>query len=561
MTAWDGVRDAIDRKDPGRVMALVRKLDDAGRREVADALPGRLRELRAGAEWGILEHGLIEPLLLAGAGTIGGAAAAATWLCRRELEVRPGRLQRSGLVRDLDKVTAARPAGWRADVGQRIADRLRVSDDRLESLWHMSASLTLSAGADAPAADGFVVGWALIADPSGLADDPFLDALVPRLFDADGVGAALADDETRARWDREREGTWAEALAGLTGTGRLDRTALIDGCVSRFLRGGTARELRFFVRLHDRLDPADGEAAARVRDHVRLLPAAPSTVADLALRQVRLADDREPLDASLFGEAADALAFRPEKKLVRTGLTWLDRTARLRDRVDATVRAVSAVFTSEALDLRERAVKIAVKHAGRVDGATRDAVRDAAAELPGDLRAAIAAAYGDVEASAGPAPVPSGPPPFVPRTPPAPIASLAELAEEFTRLRHAEFVWEPTERFLAALVEFAYTDPAATRETLRPLVPPDALTPDQTYGMHPTSRFLYGWALQAVQGLLGRHGTSRPATAGTGRAAPGWTARRSSGSSSGARPRSRPSSGGCRCCSPRPPRAAATSRP
>ncbi|QFG20625.1 DUF6493 family protein [Actinomadura sp. WMMB 499] len=517
MTAWDGVRDAIDRKDPGRVMALVAKLDDAGRREVADALPGRLRELRAEARWGMLERGFIEPLLLAGAGTIGGAAAAATWLCRRDLETWVTRLRHGGLAaRDLEKVTAARPAGWRADVGHRVADRIRVSDDwgRMESLWRIAAALVLSAGADAPESDGFVVGWTNVTDPSGLADDPFLDALVPRLFDADGVGAALAEDEARLRWDRDRTGTWDESLAALADTGRLDRAALLDGCVGRFLRGGTARELRFFVRLHDLLDPTADEAAARVRDHVRLLPAAPSTVADLALRQVRLADDREPLAAPLFEEAADALLFRPEKKLVRAALTWLDRTARKRDRAGATVRAVAAVFSSGSLDLRERAVKIAVKHAGRVDGATRETVRNAAAELPGDLRAAIAAAYGGADAIAEPMPVPSGPPPFVPRTLPDPIASLAELAEEFTARAHRTFDWRTTERFLAALVEFAFTDPSGTRETFRRLT--QGLPPGHRV-LHPSTDAQYYWAEFAVGALLAPPIADRRPISGSGR--------------------------------------------
>lgn len=499
MTAWDDVRAAIDAKDQGRVMALVAKLDDAGRREVADALPGRLRELRARAEWNVLERGYVEPLLLAGAGTIGGAAAAAGWLCRRELEVWSTRFRRGGLHRDLVKVTAARPAEWRADVGRRIADRLRITDDRMDSLWPIAAAFVLSAGADAPASAGFVVGWTTLTDPSALADDPFLDALVPRLFDADGVGGALADDEARVRWDRDRTGTWAGALADLAAAGRLDRAALIDGCVGRFLRGGTPHELRFFVRLHDRLDPAADEAAARVRDHVRLLPSAPSTVADLALRQVRRADDLGRLDAGLFAEAAGALAFRPEKKLVRTALTWLDRTARKRDRADATVRAVTTVFAAEALDLRERAVKIAVKHARRVDDATRETVRDAASGLPADLRAAIAAGYGAVDAGAGPVPVPSGPPPFVPRALPAPIASLAELAEEFAAQRYTTFAWVETERFLGGLVEFAFTDPDGTREALRPLAH-GLRGADQV--LHPSTDARHFWADHAVRALL-----------------------------------------------------------
>ncbi len=147
-------------------------------------------------------------------------------------------------------------------------------------------------------------------------------------------------------------------------------------------------------------------------------------------------------------------------------MTWLDRTARKRDRADATVRALTAVFTSDAVDLRDRAVKIAVKHAAHASEPVRAEVRDAAGGLPAELRAAIAGAFGEVEATVEPEPL-MGPPPFVPREMPAPIGSLAELADEFAVRLRSEEEWPATERFLAALVEFAHRDLAGTREALR----------------------------------------------------------------------------------------------
>ncbi|MGI5327792.1 DUF6493 family protein [Actinomadura nitritigenes] len=498
--SWDGIRDAIDAKDAGRVIALVSRLDAAGRKEVAGRLPGRLKEMRDATRFGDLERGFHQPLMLAGAGTIGGAAAAAAWLCRREFDSWWLRSQGAQLRKDLDKVTAGRPAEWRADVGRRIAERIRVTDFAEEVLprWHMAAGLTLSAGAEAPAADGFVVMWASGgADTGALADDPFLDALVPRLFEADGVGAALAFDRSSAEWDRERR-TWADALAELAATGRVARGTLIDGCVRRFLRGGTPHELRWFVQLHELLEPTDDEVGARVRDYARLLPAAPSTVADLALRAVRRADELERVDGPLFEEAAGAVLFRPEAKLVRAGLTWADRTARKRARVDATLRAVTAVFPCDSLDLRERAVKIAVKHAGRASAETGEQVRAAASALPGPLRETIAAAFGEVEPDA---PVPAGPPPFVPRDMPAPIASPAEMAAEFDallRIEHPDRL--AVERFLAALVAFAHEDADAARDALRPVVAPMPwlVDPGTSLGAHNEAN----WPLWAVRSLF-----------------------------------------------------------
>ncbi|TDE25021.1 DUF6493 family protein, partial [Actinomadura sp. 6K520] len=466
MSAWDDVRKAIDAADPDLTARLVTALDEPERREVARELPGALKAVRSASRFGFLEGESQEALLLAGAATISGPAAAAGWLCRRDLRMWWARDGFAGPRAALCAVTADRPDAWRAEVARRVAARIRVSEDTW-FLWHLAAALTRSAGAPPPESDGFVVGWAAEGGrPGELAEDPFLKPLVPRLFEVDGVGAALAADATRAHSGDWHEQTWVGALASLARGGRLDRERLLDGCVGRFLRGGTAHDLRWFVRLHAELDPTGDEAAARVRDYVRLLPVAPSTVAELALQQVRRADDLGRLDAALFDEAAGALLFRPEKKLLRAALTWLDRTARKRGRVDATLRAVTSLFASDALDLRERAVKIAAKHASRASGPGRAEVRDAAAGLPAGLRAAIAAAFGEVAAPAAPEPVPE-PPPFVPRAWPAPIGSLAELAEEFAALMHTTMDWRPVERFLAALVEFAYADAGAAREALR----------------------------------------------------------------------------------------------
>jgi hypothetical protein len=459
----DDLQKALDAGDTKQTARVVAELDDDARRAVAKGLPDRLKAMRAASPHGELSHETAQPLLVAGAGTLGGPAAVAAWLCRRDLRPWWAPDGHSRMCAALCEVTSARPDDWRAEVARRVAARIRVSD-REAMLWHIAAALAESAGA-VPDSDGFVVGWVAERDLPD-ADDPFLDALVPKLFEVNAVGGALAEDEARLQWDGARRRTWAGALSGLAASGRLDRALLLDGCVSRFLRGGTARDLRWFIALHDALEPTEDETAARVRDYVRLLPAAPSTVAGLALRQVRRVDDRDGLDAALFGEAADAVLFRPEKKLVQAALTWLDRTARKRDRVDATLRAVTAVFGSDALDLRERAVTVAARHAGHASGAVHEEVRAAARDLPAVLREPVAAAFGAVEAAAAPEP-PPGPPPFTPREAPAPIGSLDELAEEFAVLLRGAEEWRTSERFLGALVEFAHRDPEATRAALR----------------------------------------------------------------------------------------------
>ncbi|RKS68961.1 hypothetical protein BZB76_6099 [Actinomadura pelletieri DSM 43383] len=467
MSAWDDVRKALETGDGELTARLVAALDEPGRRAVAKELPGELKRLRAETRLGFLEEAHIHALLVAGAGTINGAAAAATWLCRADLRPRLHIDTITALCRWLCDVTSRHPDEWRADVAHRIAARIQVAEEG-GARWHIVAALVTSAGAAVPVTDGFVVGWAASQTRAQtLGDDPFLDALVPKIFEVDGVGAVLSREAVQGAWNMGPEYSWSIALVGLARAGRLERGVLLDGCVNRFLRGGTPHTLRWFVQLHDALETTDDEVVARVRDYARLLPAAPSIVAELALREVRRADDLGRLDEPLFEEAAGAVLFRPEKKFLRAALSWLDRTARQRDRVDATLRTVAAVFSSDVLDLQERAVRIAVKHASRAGDAVRAQIRDAAEVLPADLRATIGAAFGEIATAAEAAPEPPGPPPFTPRESPAPIGSLTELVDEYIASVRREPPWRTVERLLGALVEFAYRDLDGTMEALR----------------------------------------------------------------------------------------------
>ncbi|MEV0203158.1 DUF6493 family protein, partial [Nonomuraea sp. NPDC050691] len=191
----------------------------------------------------------------------------------------------------------------------------------------------------------------------------------------------------------------------------------MDGCVRRFLRGGSATDLRFFVRLHDlltaphsperapsssreRTRPHSPEGTSsrgpeRTRDYLRLLPAAPGPVAELALRQLR---DPGASGAALSGEevseAVAALLFRPEGKLVRAGLTLLGQAARAAgDDLDRLAPALASAFLCESYEVQERSVRLAVKYAGRFTPAGAEAVREAAGVLPPDLAALLAPAY------------------------------------------------------------------------------------------------------------------------------------------------------------------------
>ncbi|MET7459709.1 hypothetical protein, partial [Nonomuraea sp. NPDC005501] len=316
--AWEAVRAAVAKEDAAATAAVVAGLTGDERGEVARELPGHLAVLKreaAGGErpwdiWSDGRRGWVEPLRVAGAGTIGGAAAAAAWLNRREFQ---RFWDQPDDVPHILHAVAARSPEWQADLAARLALRLRGTDNDSGRSVRLALELLRRTGAEPPAHDPLTLAWVRVwpADPGGA---PLLDAMLPRLFEVEGVGRLLRADEDRP-----------VRLAALAARGRISRALLLDGCVSRFLRGGTAADLRFFVRLHEALDPAPDEVAGRRRDYARLLPAAPANVADLALRRLRSAGPLDPEDAA---EAVEGLVFRAEGRLVRAGLAWLDRLGR-----------------------------------------------------------------------------------------------------------------------------------------------------------------------------------------------------------------------------------------
>ncbi|MFF5208309.1 hypothetical protein [Streptosporangium sp. NPDC000396] len=394
--AWPGVRTAITAGDPALVADAVLALDEAGRREVARELPGHISVARkaiaerdrrrgvwtTGEEW-------IEPMRVAGAGVLGGAAAVATWLYRRDFTRWRRPLDSGPLLR----VIAARPPQWQSDLAVRLALRLRGSraqarDDSVP----LALELLRRTDAVPPDHDPLTTVW--VSQPPDLEHDPLAEHLVPRLFEAEGVGRALREDNIDPPfWDPSRR-TWLGALRAAVAAGRFAPEPLVDGCVRRFLRGGSATDLRFFARLHEMLAPAPSKE--RTRDYLRLLPAAPGPVAELALRQLRGAGE---LSGEEVNEAVSALLFRPEGKLVRAGLTLLDQAARdAADDFDDLAAALASAFLCESYEVRERTVRLAVKHAGRFTPAGAEAVREAASVLPAELAARLSEAYGVVAA-------------------------------------------------------------------------------------------------------------------------------------------------------------------
>ncbi|MEU6726999.1 DUF6493 family protein [Nonomuraea wenchangensis] len=455
---------AIDSGDPGLVAEYVLSLDAEGRKAVAAGLPGHLPVVRgravpgrpSGETW-------IDPMRVAGAGTISGAAATVAWLNRRDFQDR--RHEAPDATPLLVHVLSARPPAWQADFATRAALRLpgraRGGRRRSGDAGALALAMLRHTGVTPPEHDPLVVEWAARPPTADrLRRDPLLGHLLPRLFEAEGVGRALRDE----RGDRSASSGWLAALTTLAREGGIDRDLLLDGCVRRFLRGGPVVGLRFFARLHERLEPMYDEVRERAPAYLRLLPAAPGPVADLALRHLRRLAEPGPEDV---GEAVRALLSRPERKLVTAGLAWLDEYARDRHAgLDAFAPALADAFRCPSADVQGRAVRLAVTHARQFGPEGVAAVRAGARVLPRDLAETLAAAFGG-EAHAGarrehdgffpvplPAPRPLAPLPPAPRT----AADLAELPQRDD--------WQAMERWLAGVVRLHGEDPGGLATAL-----------------------------------------------------------------------------------------------
>ncbi|MFI6920247.1 hypothetical protein ACIBIZ_09845 [Nonomuraea spiralis] len=385
--AWQDIRRLVGMRALKDLADRVLALTDDERADAADRLPGLLDEARrtttsraeppapespasevgvsglgqAGvdADWmrglgvrmGVSDSdrvgGFGEALRVVGAGTLPGPAAVAAWLGRREFVPRWGTPPHPA---EVICVLAARPVAFQADVAARVARKIRTADDRLAPL---ALALLRAFGGTPLDHDPLVTAW-LAAWP--VRPDPLLVPLLPRVFEAEGVGRVLRGE----RLDPVPT-PWLALIKRLLNAGRVSREELADGCVRRFLRGGDPADLRFFVRLHELAGPTREEVAVWSRDYLRLLPAAPGPVAELALTQVRRTGPHDDGDVS---EAIAALTFRPEAGLARAGLRWLEEEVRRAPaRAADLAPALATASGHDSYEVRRRAARIAARHA------------------------------------------------------------------------------------------------------------------------------------------------------------------------------------------------------
>jgi len=197
--------------------------DEPTRRALATHLPGHRDEIAR--DWRRRE---VEGagLLLAGAGCLPKAPDVVRWL--RHSDFRWGWAWRDASPADLVRVLAAPGRPAMATVARQLAERLRTAS--VDAQWPIAGALLLASGVEPAPTDAVVRGWARqlgrnSRDPAALAAalrvDPWLPAMLPRLFEVDGLGGELHD-------------RWQEALVEVCADGTVDRAgcwpAACGGC-------------------------------------------------------------------------------------------------------------------------------------------------------------------------------------------------------------------------------------------------------------------------------------------------------------------------------------------
>ncbi|WP_433790023.1 DUF6493 family protein [Actinoplanes sp. CA-252034] len=393
---------------------------------------------------------------LAVIGTAPTAARAATMLLRRGLRDSWQRIQ----FERLTQIADARQLDWLGELGERLCARLPTRDVWDGADWAFAARILEAGKAQPPVTEGVVRGWlARLIRPRGkrlpplsmrMRDDPYLDLLLPGVFEIDGMGA----DIYNATWGEAsappRSGIrFHEAVAALVAEGRLERKTILAAIADRLARGDKPTALRPFVLLHDELAPTVDEIAAHALDYARLLAEGPGPIATVAQRCLRSLDDTGRLDLDTLLEASLPALLRKEKTLVKAQITWLEKAAgREPERAVEVFETIAAAFGHPALDIQERALTVIIRHLPALPADAVARLADASAALAGDLPARAATVFGTAVVAET---VPELPPFAGPAAMPAPITTAAELAEEIAVLVHEEsgVRWE---QVLAALV-------------------------------------------------------------------------------------------------------------
>ncbi|MEV6859454.1 DUF6493 family protein [Streptosporangium subroseum] len=497
----------IELVEAGDLAGVVRELGGltpAQRKENDVALATRRAVMNT--EWNRYSETEMDAQLAAELGCQDSASAAADWLCvieNRRMSA-AGRADGTWLVDVID----LRPVEWRVELAGLLSERLqRGWAGRFAFLEH----LIHDTGCPVPTSDAFLTSW-LGDRGSGhqerpaylkggvrgadlrerLRGDPWTAMLLPLAVARPGAELPLENlaEISLAEpglIDRDVLAVRCYALLSDTAPWYLNslkameltpaehaklsapRAELLDRGLERLLQDGTRMEVRPWLDLLRLMAPAPAEHAAVARDYLELLDGSPP-VADYAQEILAGLDEIGLVERELAGEASERVLLRPEKKLVRAQLSWLDRAAK-RDpaRAGQVVMAAATAFDHRDAALQERALAVVGRHFKAAGESVLPELR-AAAERLGPVLSARAAELlgmpsdGAAEPLADVLPVVPEPRPV-----PGPLATVAEVAEEVAAVIAGDQDVVAFERALDGLVRHAHLDRAALAAALEPV--------------------------------------------------------------------------------------------
>lgn len=250
-----------------------------------------------------------------------------------------------------------------------------------------------------------------------------------------------------------------------------ERAALVETLLTRLLQDGTRMETAPSLAFLRALAPTPAENAVVVRDHVALLDGS-LPVASYAQEVLAGVDEAGLLEPDVLTEICERVLLRPEKKIVRAQLSWLDREMRRDPTRAARVLAdVAMAFDHRDASLQERALNLVARHLKNAGDALMPVLRTAAGRLGPGLAERAAELLGVpreltvVEQVADVLPVLTGPRPV-----PGPIGTAVEVAQELAAVVANDWDVVPFERALDGLVRHAHRDRSALSEALGPVV-------------------------------------------------------------------------------------------
>lgn len=308
-TLWPKLTDALDRRSTEDVAVCLLAATEQERKA---AFPELVTYIRGGVSGWWWDSREVAVLGLAVLGCAPTAKRAVTVLNRASLRWQRGAIPAGRAV----EVLMYRAVPWLPELAARLAERLDLGANAND--WVLVTAIVQAAGVAPPLTAGYTAGWIAWVraqpDPdAALTDGVYAHYLLPMLFEHDGIGRAVE--------------SVTPVLARLSRSDPALRTLLLNGCLTRLRRGGRPGDLRAYVGLHDELAPEPVEVAARVADYAGLLAADAGTVAALAQRCLRTADEAGLVEAGTVVDVGAIALARREAKFVKTQRTWLRQAA------------------------------------------------------------------------------------------------------------------------------------------------------------------------------------------------------------------------------------------